>query len=155
MASQKQIDANRRNTTKSTGPKSNEGKSVAKLNAIKHGLTSKTVVISGEDPDEFEELRRQVEEEFHPVGWRELELVERIAVCTWRLRRLYAVEAGVFAYQQATIELDRVHLEVANFGIFASLIDDSYLLGGYRQKRDQAMAAEEKAERSLNDVPKR
>ena len=114
MASQAQIEANRQNAKKSTGPIIESGKSVAKLNVVKHGLSSENVVIPGEDPEEFENLRRQVEEEFRPVGWCEIELVERVAVCTWRLRRLYAVEAGDFAYQQTRIEFERAHGKVVN-----------------------------------------
>ena len=59
MASHEQIEANRQNAKKSKGPITESGKSVAKLNAVKHGLSSKNVVIPGEDPEEFEELRRQ------------------------------------------------------------------------------------------------
>jgi len=38
MASQKQIDANRRNAERSTGPRTPEGKAIVKNNALKHGL---------------------------------------------------------------------------------------------------------------------
>ena len=39
MATQKQIAANRRNAQKSSGPKSQAGKSRAALNSLKHGLS--------------------------------------------------------------------------------------------------------------------
>ncbi len=89
MASLKQIEANRQNSSKSTGPKTHEGKSVAKLNAIKHGLTSQTVVIRGENPDEFDELRSDLEQALEPVGRLESDLVETIAICMWRRCRVY------------------------------------------------------------------
>ncbi len=78
MASLNQIEANRQNSMKSTGPKTHEGKSVAKLNAVKHGLTSQTVVIRGEDPDEFEELRSDLKQELEPVGRIESDLARII-----------------------------------------------------------------------------
>ena len=152
MASHAQIEANRQNAKKSTGLITESGKSVAKLNAVKHGLSSKNVVIPGEDPEEFEELRRQVEEEFQPVGWREIELVERVAVHTWRLRRLYAVEAGVFAYQQARIELERAHGDVVKYG-FSSFLDDE-LVDGDPEEFKKAKAEKMKAVRSLEIVSK-
>jgi hypothetical protein len=40
VATQAQIDANRRNASKSTGPKSEDGKRVSSRNATRHGLTA-------------------------------------------------------------------------------------------------------------------
>ena len=58
MTSPKQIEANRRNAKKSSGPRTAGGKSIAKLNASKHGLLAEQVVIPGEDFEEFEALRQ-------------------------------------------------------------------------------------------------
>jgi hypothetical protein len=49
MASQQQIDANRRNSQKSTGPKTPEGRAAVRLNGVKHGLTASTLVLKGEE----------------------------------------------------------------------------------------------------------
>ena len=48
MASPAQLAANRRNAQKSTGPRTAEGKKRASLNALKHGMTAKTVVLPHE-----------------------------------------------------------------------------------------------------------
>ena len=42
-------------------------------------------------------------------------MVERVAACMWRLRRLYRVEAGIFAHETLTTELDRAEEEVKSF----------------------------------------
>jgi hypothetical protein len=79
VTSLKQIEANRRNAAKSTGPRTKEGKSVSKLNALRHGLFSQEVLVSGEDPSEFESLHQQLETELQPEGALESQLVERSA----------------------------------------------------------------------------
>src|SRR5262249_50109860 len=44
MTSLKQIEANRRNAMKSTGPRTEAGKEQSRRNALRHGLTAETVV---------------------------------------------------------------------------------------------------------------
>jgi len=41
----KQLAANRRNATRSTGPRTPEGKARVKWNALKHGLLARSVVV--------------------------------------------------------------------------------------------------------------
>ena len=60
MTSDKQADANRRNARKSTGPKTPEGKAVARLNAVKHGLLSQEVLLPGEDESALERFANRV-----------------------------------------------------------------------------------------------
>ena len=48
-ATQKQIDANRRNAQHSTGPKTEAGKGRASLNAWRHGLTGQVATMPHED----------------------------------------------------------------------------------------------------------
>ena len=99
MASKKQIQANRRNALKSTGPKTPEGKALARLNATKHGLLSQEVLLPGEDEDALKELAERLRAELQPVGEMESLLVERIIDAVWRLRRLSRVEAGIYTYE--------------------------------------------------------
>ena len=63
MTSTKQIEANRRNSLKSTGPRTPEGKAVASLNNLRHGLRARTVVLPGEKPEEFHQLCNDLEAE--------------------------------------------------------------------------------------------
>ena len=53
MATAEQIEANRLNAQKSTGPKTDEGKASVRRNAIKHGMTARTImpVLPQEDQD--------------------------------------------------------------------------------------------------------
>jgi hypothetical protein len=97
MTSAKKAEANRRNSLKSTGPKTPEGKAAIRLNATKHGLLSQDVLLPGENEAALKELGERLREELQPVGELENLLVERVIASTWRLRRLGRVEAGIFA----------------------------------------------------------
>ena len=44
MSSLKQIEANRRNALKSTGPTTQEGKERSRCNALRHGLSAETII---------------------------------------------------------------------------------------------------------------
>ena len=57
MATEKQINANRQNARKSTGPKSPEGRAAVRGNALRHGLTAKSIVLSTEKETDFNEIR--------------------------------------------------------------------------------------------------
>ena len=94
MTSEKKAEANRRNALKSTGPKTPEGKAAVRLNALKHGLLSREVLLPGEDEEALRELGERLRDELQPVGELENLLVDRIIASYWRLRRLGRVEAG-------------------------------------------------------------
>ena len=53
MTSFKQIDANRRNARKSTGPTTEEGKLRSRCNTVRHGLTAETVIGALEDAEDY------------------------------------------------------------------------------------------------------
>src|SRR5215213_3873498 len=78
MTSKKQIQANKQNALKSTGPKTPEGKASARLNATKHGLLSQEALLPGEDEEALKELAERLRAELQPVGEMESLLVEKI-----------------------------------------------------------------------------
>jgi len=88
MATEAQINANRRNAQKSTGPRTAEGKRAVSQNAVKHGLFAREAVIKCEDPAEFELHREALLDELRPVGAIESMLAERIVSLSWRLQRV-------------------------------------------------------------------
>src|SRR3954451_1267611 len=45
------IESNRRNSQRSTGPRTQQGKEVSRLNGMTHGACSKIAVLPGEDPE--------------------------------------------------------------------------------------------------------
>jgi len=87
MATEAQILANRRNSQKSTGPRSWQGKITISQNAIKHGLTVRQDIISSESQADFELYRDQMLSELDPASPMESMLAERIISLSWRLKR--------------------------------------------------------------------
>ncbi len=94
MATQAQIDANRRNALKSTGPRSRPGKDKTRFNGLKHGLRTEQVFLPGEDPAEFEAERQGWIDDWQPQSHTCLVLCERAAAASWRLRRSVRAEAA-------------------------------------------------------------
>jgi hypothetical protein len=100
MTSDKQLHANRVNATKSTGPRSQQGKARSRLNSRKHGLTAKMLIIVGENAADFDQLRAELMDEHDPQSALECELVERLAGILWRLRRVPFFEAAILDARQ-------------------------------------------------------
>jgi hypothetical protein len=100
MTSARKAEANRQNAQKSTGPKTPEGKAAVSLNALKHGLLSKEILLPGEDEEALRELDERLRGELQPDGVVEVLLVDRVTSLLWRLRRLGHVEAGIFAQER-------------------------------------------------------
>jgi hypothetical protein len=95
VTSFKQIEANRRNARRSTGPTSEAGKERSRRNAVRHGLTAETVVEPVEDAEDYRAFEMSVTAEFDAQTAVERELVLRLASLLWRLRRATAIEAGL------------------------------------------------------------
>ncbi len=94
--SPKQLEANRRNALKSTGPRTPEGKLRASRNAVTHGLTARHAVLSIEDRDEYETLRAALIAEHQPVGVQELLLVTQVAAAFQRIQRIHLAQVALF-----------------------------------------------------------
>jgi hypothetical protein len=99
MTSAKKAQANRQNALKSTGPKTPAGKDAVRLNAVRHGLLSREVLLPSEDEAALRDLNERLREELQPVKEMESLLVDRIVTAYWRLRRLGRVETGIFAWE--------------------------------------------------------
>ena len=96
MATPAQISANRANARKSTGPRSAEGKSASRFNALKHGIDAASIVIPGEDPADYEALRDHYLHEYRPRSASESFHVDTMLRADWHKRRLENVEADLY-----------------------------------------------------------
>jgi hypothetical protein len=111
MTSFRQIEANRRNALRSTGPKTEEGKRQSRRNARRHGLTAATVIDGLEDSEDYRAFEAAVIADYDARTAVERELVLRLASLLWRLRRIISIETGLFKIQS-----EIVHERRAAFG---------------------------------------
>jgi hypothetical protein len=103
----KRLAANRKNARKSTGPKTSAGKAASSRNAVTHGVLAAAPVLPGlESLEDWEGHRAGVVESLAPVGYIENLLAERIALLSWRLRRVVRYEVEVATASAATAEMD-------------------------------------------------
>jgi len=99
MTTFRQIEANRRNALKSTGPKTEAGKEQSRRNTVRHGLTAETVIGLLEDAEDYRQFEAAVIADYDAQSAVERELVLRLASVLWRLRRATTMETGLFGIQ--------------------------------------------------------
>ena len=109
MTSHRQIEANKRNALKSTGPRTEAGKEVSRRNAVRHGLTAETVVTALEDAEDYQAFEGAVVADYDAQSAIERELVLRLANLLWRLRRATIMETGLFEIQADHLRDYRKH----------------------------------------------
>ena len=98
MSTERQIEANRRNSLQSTGPRTAEGKAVSSQNALKSGLDADSQFVIGESRQEFAELQDEYLDRFLPRTPDERFLVDTLLRNEWLPRRLFRVEAQLWEY---------------------------------------------------------
>ena len=96
MSTLKQIEANRRNSQLSTGPTSQAGKAVSRMNRLDTGIDAQSQIIPGEDPEALVRLTGQYYERFLPQGPEEAALIDTAIASDWLLRRLRKTKAEIW-----------------------------------------------------------
>lgn len=88
--SEKQLEANRRNAERSTGPRTDEGKARSSRNNLRHGLTGQVTVLPSEDREAHDAFCNRLIAGFNPETPIEEQLTQCIAEDAWRLNRVAA-----------------------------------------------------------------
>ncbi|MBV9032959.1 MAG: hypothetical protein JO182_00600 [Acidobacteriaceae bacterium] len=164
--SERRLAANRANAQLSTGPRTEAGKVKSSLNAVKTGLTGRTVLLGSEDVAAYEAHLERFQKAFQPVGDRELQLVQSLADTQWRLDRIPNLEAGLFALgrlRYAELFEDRhlldAHILMTEARHFKNLhLQESRLSRRYRQDAKeleelQAQRKKEQEEQAKKTAP--
>jgi hypothetical protein len=87
--------ANRANALLSTGPRTAAGKQRSSQNALTHGLTAASPVLTTENPAAYQLHCRQFFDEYQPATPTESQLTRELADTAWRLNRIPALEAAL------------------------------------------------------------
>lgn len=111
MATEAQINANRQNAQASTGPISEAGKAIARLNAVKTGLTCRIMLLSEEDTPIYNKHIERFFTKYAPANDPEHDLVQKIADDEWRLRQVAPLEAGIYARGRLLLAYTVINIE--------------------------------------------
>jgi hypothetical protein len=133
MISEKQLEANRRNAQKSTGPKTPEGKSNSSRNNLRHGLTGQISLLPTEDREAHDAFCNELIDGFHPGTPVERQLAQSIAEDFWRLNRASAIENNIFALGH-TNERNEIRIALSNARTFLAQANQFNLLTIYEQR---------------------
>jgi len=93
--------------SKTSGPRTEQGKQRASRNSTRHGIFSKLIVLKDESRREFDRLVSRLWKALQPEGALEELLVEKLATITWRQRRLLLAESAEIRMSMEFAEWDR------------------------------------------------
>jgi hypothetical protein len=115
--SEAQIAANRANAKKSTGPRTEEGKRRSSINAFRHGLTGRVVVLPEEDHEAYRAFAKELFDSLAPETPVERQYAQTFVDTQWRLNRIRGIEDGIFALGHfepaANIDVDHPQIHSA------------------------------------------
>ena len=124
MTSLKQIEANRHNALKSTGPKTPEGKESSRCNAVRHGLTAETVLVNLENSADYQLFEEAVISDYNSETAVQLQLILRLVGVLWRLRRATSIETAIFDSETEKVRpLCKAKSIAANFDKKSAMAD--------------------------------
>jgi hypothetical protein len=96
MATNEQIEANRKNAKLSTGPTGSAGLERSSKNATKHGLAGCTVYLTPSEEEPYRQFHEGLFAALSPKGTLEQSLVESIVDSRWRVFQISKIEAGLY-----------------------------------------------------------
>ena len=98
MSTLRQIEANRRNAQKSTGPTSVTGKAASSMNALKTGIHAKSLLLPSEKLADLQLLIDEYYQHHHPTSPEARSLIDELIRCEWLQRRLHTAETQLWAF---------------------------------------------------------
>ncbi len=144
MSSLRQIEANRLNALKSTGPTSEAGKAASSMNAFKTGLHAKSLVLPSEKVADLKLLIHEYYGTHSPKSPEARALLDDVILCEWEIRRLHAAENQAWqqvVYNKYSDDKPKYSLGQALTSGGNTFSRVQYRLNCTRRARDRALAA--------------
>ncbi len=139
--SEKQLAANRANAHLSHGPNTADGKKKSSMNALRHGVTAQTTIMTEEDRIKHDEFCGNMMADFAPVGSMEIFLASSIAEEAWRLNHARAECNNVVAIGHFDgtgdvydAEHPEIHTAITSASVTRDHAKDLELLSLYEQR---------------------
>jgi hypothetical protein len=101
MSSLRKIQSSKSNGALSKGPTTPAGKERSKLNALRHGMCAKCIVLDHESRENFLILMQQHSDLFRPANEVEVGMIEEMCAAYWRQRRAWTIETALLEKQIA------------------------------------------------------
>jgi hypothetical protein len=108
MSSKQKRKIARHNGAQAAGSKSPEGIQKSLMNAMRHGLTAKALVLTNESLDQFTALHKTYLEKFQPQDGVETDLIDQMVAAQWRLRRIWSMQTAAL-----DLKMDQQEAEIA------------------------------------------
>lgn len=133
MLTEKQLEANRRNAQRSTGPRTPEGKARSSRNNFRHGLTGQIILMPDDEREAHDAYCQELIDSLHPETPIERDLARSIAEDSWRLTRIFALETNMFALGHGN-ERGEIRIALADARTFMDNAAKFNLLSLYEQR---------------------
>src|ERR1700689_902214 len=101
MSSLRRVQSSKANGALSKGPVTPAGKQRSSLNALRHGLCAKCIVLDHESRENFLILLQQHVDLFQPANEVEVGMIEEMCAAYWRQRRAWSIETALLEKQIA------------------------------------------------------
>jgi hypothetical protein len=151
MVSEKKLIANRNNAQKSTGPRTKEGKEKSSQNARTHGLFCHALLLPHEDKIIFAGFRDSYLLALKPQNLPELQLVDQIVSCVWRLRRIQEAEHFLYSnHKNDFIQQRRISKDADQEIISAAACAQAYTDDTTEPKLTRLAQHEQRHQRTLH-----
>jgi len=101
MATKQQIEANQQNSQKSTGPVTQAGLERSSKNAIRHGFTGQSLVVTPAEKEAYEAHVAHYMAHHNPADHKHKELVQESADLHWSIHQIFVEQSNVMNLMNA------------------------------------------------------